>query len=88
MCLMSAFLQSGRFGVTEIAEIRVRYRPLAVVQQTVNEYVDYYNRWRPHRSLGQRASCPDFSNFPQGSGRTLAAKPVLGGLHHVYQWAA
>jgi len=24
------------------------------LQRTINKYVDYYNQWRPHRSLGQK----------------------------------
>jgi transposase InsO family protein len=58
------------------------------LQRTINEYVDYYNRWRPHRSLDQRAPCAAFEESPKGSGRKVTAKPILGGLHHVYQWAA
>ena len=27
------------------------------LQRTVHDYADYYNRWRPHRSLGQRTPC-------------------------------
>jgi transposase InsO family protein len=58
------------------------------LQRTVDEYIDYYNRWRPHRSLNQRAPCPSFRESPISPTRKLAAKPILGGLHHVYQWAA
>jgi transposase InsO family protein len=57
------------------------------LQRSLNEYVAYYNRWRPHRSLGQTAPDP-----PAGDGPVLnpqiVAEPVLGGLHHVYQFAA
>ena len=58
------------------------------LQRTVIEYIDYYNRWRPHRSLGQRAPCPDLREPPKGSTGKITAIPLLGGLHHVYQWAA
>jgi len=58
------------------------------LQRLVAEFIAYYNRWRPHRSLGQRAPCPRVKDFPAESTRHLIAKPVLGGLHHVYQWAA
>jgi len=59
------------------------------LQRTVKEYVDYYNRWRPHRSLDQKARCIDLWRSPKESstGR-LTATPFLSGLHHVYQWAA
>ena len=58
------------------------------LQRVLDEYVDYFNAWRPHRGLGQGA--------PRGSARTAHAnptgwiigRPVLGGLHHVYQHAA
>lgn len=58
------------------------------LQQTVREYVDYYNQWRPHRSLGQRAPCPDLWEPLEGSTGRITAIPILRGLHHVYQWAA
>ncbi len=48
------------------------------------EFADYYNRDRPHRSLGLQ------SPFPGGatvSGRVVS-RPILGGLHHVYARAA
>jgi transposase InsO family protein len=48
------------------------------------EYVAYYNTERPHRSLGLES--------PRTRGRptngAIRARPVLGGLHHIYQRAA
>ena len=58
------------------------------LQRTVDEFVAYYNRWRPHRSLGQRAPCPHAREISTKAAKHLISKPVLGGLHHVYQWAA
>jgi len=58
------------------------------LQRSVDEFVVYYNRWRPHRSLGQIAPCSRVKELPTTAARRLVAKPVLGGLHHVYQWAA
>jgi len=58
------------------------------LQRTADEYIDYYNRWRPHRSLDQRASRPSLRESSISPTKTLAAKPILGGLHHMYQWAA
>src|SRR5262249_37425159 len=51
------------------------------------EYVGYFNDWRPHRSLGQRAPCAPLSRAPHRNAETrkIIAIPVLGGLHHVYQ---
>jgi transposase InsO family protein len=54
------------------------------------EYVAYFNLWRQHRSIGQRAPCAPAT--PAAHRRAQAGKiiaiPVLGGLHHVYQRAA
>jgi transposase InsO family protein len=58
------------------------------LQRTVGDYVTYYNRWRPHRNLGQTAPCPHVREVSRKPARHLISKPVLGGLHHVYQWAA
>ena len=57
------------------------------LQHLMNEYIGYYNRWRPHRSLGQRAPCPALTDPERGS-REIIAEPILGGLHHVYRTAA
>ncbi|MDZ7767903.1 MAG: integrase core domain-containing protein [Woeseiaceae bacterium] len=58
------------------------------LQRTVDEFVAYYNRWRPHRSLGQMAPCPHVMEVSRKPARPVISRPVLGGLHHVYQWAA
>ncbi len=58
------------------------------LQRTVDEFIAYYNRWRPHRSLGQIAPNPCLAEAPRRPVGQLISKPVLGGLHHVYQWAA
>ena len=52
------------------------------------EYVAYFNRWRPHRSIGQRAPCALAALRPRRERTKVVAEPVLGGLHHVYQLAA
>ena len=54
------------------------------------EYVDYFNHWRPHRSIGQHAPCAPATPAPHRSAQAgkIIAIPVLGGLHHVYRWAA
>jgi putative transposase len=58
------------------------------LQQVLDEYVAYFNAWRPHRGLGQRAPCglapPSISN----AASKIIGRPVLGGLHHVYEHAA
>ena len=51
------------------------------LQRTVLDYTDYYNRWRPHRSLGQRTPCRASWEPRQAPGKPLTGKPILGGLH-------
>ena len=46
----------------------------------ITEYVGYYNRERPHRTLGLQT--PQLRPRP-ATGRILS-RPVLNGLHHVY----
>ena len=48
------------------------------------EFVDHYNHDRPHRSLGLQAPCPSSASSQEG----IVVRPVLGGLHHVYEGAA
>lgn len=54
------------------------------LQDVLAEFADYYNRERPHRSLGLRSPIVRPS---QPAGRVIS-RSVLGGLHHVYAWAA
>lgn len=58
------------------------------LQRTLNEYVTYYNAWRPHRSIGQRTPCHCAGYEVGGSSARIVAQPVLGGLHHLYEFAA
>jgi transposase InsO family protein len=48
------------------------------------EFADYYNRDRPHRSLGLESPLP---SSVQAHGQVVS-RPILGGLHHVYARAA
>ena len=50
----------------------------------LTEFVHYYNHDRPHRSLGLQPPAPR----PQRRYGGITVRPVLGGLHHVYQRAA
>ena len=58
------------------------------LRRVLAEYVAYFNQWRPHRSIGQRAPCAPALVTPGCQSGTVVAAPVLGGLHHVYQIAA
>jgi transposase InsO family protein len=59
----------------------VNERPLRAV---VAEFAEYYNRERPHRSLRLEAPVPS----PHSPTGPIRVRPVLGGLHHVYERAA
>lgn len=58
------------------------------LRRVLSEYVTYFNRWRPHRSIGQRAPCAPVALKRRREGTKVDAVPVLGGLHHVYHLAA
>ena len=52
----------------------------AHLRRTLKSYASYYNEVRTHLSLNKDS--PDFRRVqPVGS---IAALPVLGGLHHQY----
>ena len=56
--------------------------------RVVTEYVEHYNRCRPHRALALRAPEPRPQMLkPPDLGRVVA-RPVLDGLHHEYSWEA
>ena len=62
----------------------------AHLRRAMSAYKTYYNHWRPHRSLCQRA--PYDSGVPHFRSREIGGKivaePVLGGLHHIYRRTA
>ena len=60
------------------------------LQAVLNEYLDYYNAARPHRSLAlvPPQSAPRAPETPSTPSGRIVARPVLGGLHHVYHRAA
>ena len=56
----------------------------------IDEYVAYYNHARPHQGIEQRIPDPEEDNKRgvEDKGQRVVCKPVLGGLHHDYRWAA
>jgi putative transposase len=62
----------------------------ADLRRVMSAYVTYFNHWRPHRSLGQRAPSGSavLQSRSRGTSGKIIAEPVLGGLHHVYRCAA
>ena len=54
------------------------------LQRMLAEFADYYNRDRPHRSLGLQSPVPTAA---QSTDRVVS-RSVLGGLHHTYARAA
>ena len=59
------------------------------LQRVLNEYAVYFNRARPHQGIGQQIPEPSRSALSSHqAGEKVIALPVMGGLHHDYQWAA
>ncbi len=54
----------------------------------LREYIAYYNTTRPHRSLELESPAGPRELAPPFKRNRVVAEPVLGGLHHVYDWAA
>ena len=59
----------------------------AHLRRVLQEYVTYYNDARPHRSLALEPPAGPRELVPSATRSQVSAKPVLGGLHHVYDWA-
>ena len=57
------------------------------LRSVLSEYVEYFNASRPHQGIAQRVPVPNPAKSSALSGNVVAS-PVLGGLHHAYQWAA
>jgi putative transposase len=54
----------------------------------MKQYQGYFNHARPHQGIGQGIPCqPDLEPKPQMTAQ-LVSCPILGGLHHDYQWHA
>ncbi len=57
------------------------------LRTVLDEYVDYFNRSRPHQGLEQRIPLSSTTNDGP-TAPNIVARSVLGGLHHDYRWAA
>lgn len=51
--------------------------------RVAQEYVAYYNVWRPHLALNKDSPCGRVVTFPTPTSKVIK-REVLGGLHHVY----
>ena len=58
------------------------------LRRVLAEYIGYFNCWRPHRSIDQRAPRAPPITAQREIGSKIIATPVLGGLHHIYDFAA
>jgi putative transposase len=59
------------------------------LERVLKAYVVYFNQARPHQGIQQqipqqRRSVP----CAQDAGKKVIARPIMGGLHHDYRWAA
>ena len=79
---LSAQAQASRIGRGRSDHIL----PLSAghVRWVLAEFVSYYNQDRPHRSLGLETPVPG----PRQPDGEVVSRPVLNGLHHVYERAA
>jgi transposase InsO family protein len=66
------------------------------LSRVLKEYVLYFNQQRPHQGIKQAVPAlgmttaqftPEKSNVEPLKGKIIAL-PILGGLHHSYEWAA
>jgi putative transposase len=55
--------------------------------RVIKAYVHYFNKARPHQGINQQLPVTPLSTSPALATHVIRL-PVLGGLHHDYQWAA
>ena len=54
----------------------------------LKEYAAHYNSGRPHRTLGLETPTGQPSLVVPPMGARIVVRPILGGLHHEYEWEA
>jgi len=54
--------------------------------RAMKEYQEYFNSARPHQGIGQRIPCRPLHWAERSGSKQVISRPVLGGLHHDYQW--
>jgi hypothetical protein len=52
------------------------------------EYAVHYNKGRPHRSLDLETPIGPPARAGPAEAARIVARPILGGLHHEYEWVA
>jgi putative transposase len=58
------------------------------LRRVLKEYIEiYFNRARPHQGLRHRIPAPKSQSDPEMREKVVPI-PILGGLHHDYQYAA
>jgi hypothetical protein len=59
------------------------------VRHVIREYVEFFNRARPHQDINQQIPNPsDLVGVPEHERCQIIGVPVLGSLHHDYRWTA
>ncbi len=58
------------------------------MHRLIREYVEYFNRARPHQGIGQKIPDKTLATPEKATKGKIIAFPVLNGLHHDYQLAA
>ncbi len=56
--------------------------------RVLDEYVTHYNGARPHRSLDLDVPNGPIAGTTRPPDGRIVSRPVLGGLHHEYEWVA
>src|SRR5437870_3836669 len=59
------------------------------LQRVLNQYVAYFNLARPHQGIRQQLPESNRSSLSSHqAGNKVIGVPIMGGLHHDYQWVA